>query len=71
MALELGLELGQELVLRLLQNRNDKMILHVHCNMDLACTARNASGPFLSYEHLMLFCCRVTPGLLAPGVKLG
>lgn len=36
-------------------------------------TAKHARpcGPFLSYEHQMLICCRVTPGMLAPGVKLG
>ncbi len=73
MALEQGLGLGQELVLRLLQHRHDRMNSHMHCITDLACTAKHARpcGPFLSYEHQMLICCRVTPGMLAPGVKLG
>ncbi len=73
MALEQGLGLGQELVLRLLQHRHDRMNSHMRCITDLACTAKHARpcGPFLSYEHQMLICCRVTPGMLAPGVKLG
>ncbi len=73
MALEQGLGLGQEPVLRLLQHRNDKIILHIRCNTDLACTAKHARpcGPFLSYERQMLICCHVTPGMLAPGVKFG